>query len=190
MMPENASGDDPTLKPDPYDPAQARQLLAEAGFKEGFRIVLAGPNDRYVNDAAIEGAVAKMWDDVGVRTDLRSTPASTYFAGQYRDDYSAALLGWASETGEAGSDLRYLVATASRKSHFSNVAIDAVIQTALTTIDVDQREVLYRQAIRMAMEQQAFVPLYHQLNLFALRKGLRMRERMQEGIRAWEVTEN
>ncbi|WWT75848.1 ABC transporter substrate-binding protein [Lautropia mirabilis] len=40
------------------DPARARQLLAEAGYPEGFTLTLDAPNDRYVNDEAIATAVA------------------------------------------------------------------------------------------------------------------------------------
>ena len=37
----------------PYNLARAKALLAEAGFPNGLRLTLHGPNDRYVNDARI-----------------------------------------------------------------------------------------------------------------------------------------
>ena len=57
----------------------------------------------------------------------------------------------------------------------------------LATIDPAEREGLYRQAIREAMPDEPFIPIHHQVNVWALRKGLTMRPRMQEGIRAWEI---
>ena len=198
LMPEGASGYDPAIKPDPFDPAKARQLLAEAGYKDGFSIILAGPNDRYVNDGPIAQAIAQMWARVGIKAEVRSTPSSVFFAGAPRDEYSISLNGWQSDTGEASSDLIQLVASSNpekgrgailRPSHYGNPEIDAIIERSLTVLDTPQREALYRQATRLGMQDAAILPLHHQVNLFALRKGLRMLPRMQEGIRAWEVTE-
>ena len=42
----------PDLVPPRANPEEARRLLAEAGYPQGFRITLHGPNDRYPNDFA------------------------------------------------------------------------------------------------------------------------------------------
>ncbi len=60
LLPMGAAGYVPDLKPDPYDPARAKKLLAEAGYPNGFQLTLAGPNDRYVNDHTIVEAIAQM----------------------------------------------------------------------------------------------------------------------------------
>ena len=46
-------GFNPALTPHAYDPEGAKKLLAEAGYPDGFRITVHGPNDRYVNDGKI-----------------------------------------------------------------------------------------------------------------------------------------
>ncbi|MDR3530175.1 MAG: hypothetical protein P4L90_06445 [Rhodopila sp.] len=65
-----------------------------------------------------------------------------------------------------------------------------LIEQAVATLDPVAREDLYRQAIREAMPDEPVIPIHHQVNIWALRKGLVMRERMQEGIRAWEIKPN
>jgi len=53
VMPEGAFGHVPELAVSRADPDQAKKLLAEAGYPNGFRLTLHGPNDRYPNDARI-----------------------------------------------------------------------------------------------------------------------------------------
>jgi peptide/nickel transport system substrate-binding protein len=196
LMPAGASGYDPTIKPDPYDPAQARKLLAEAGFPQGFGITLHGPNDRYVNDSQIVEAIAQMWTRVGVKTIVDTMPSAAYFSRAIRFEFSIRLTGWASDTGEASSDLATLVASSDPAkgrgaifdpAHYANPKVDALVEEALATIDTAAREELYRQATRLAMADEPLIPLHHQVNIWAIRKGLVFHERMAEGTRAWDI---
>jgi peptide/nickel transport system substrate-binding protein len=197
LMPEGASGYDPSIKPDAYDPVQARKLLADAGFPGGFGLTLHGPNDRYVNDSAIAEAVAQGWARIGVKTVVDTMPSTTYFSRALRAEFSVYLTGWASDTGEASSNLAQIVASSDpakgrgaifNPAHYANAQLDALIEHAIATVDPAAREDLYRQAIRAAMPEQPFIPVHHQVNVSALRKGLTMRPRMQEGLWAWEIT--
>jgi peptide/nickel transport system substrate-binding protein len=196
LMPEGASGYDPALKPDKYDPEQARKLLAEAGYPHGFALTLHGPNDRYVNDSQIVEAIAQMWTRVGVKTAVDTMPSATYFSRAIRFEFSIRLTGWASDTGEASSNLTTLVASSNPDkgrgavfdpTHYANPKVDAVIEQSIATIDTDAREALYRKAEEMAMPEYPVIPIHHQVNIWAVRKGLVFHARMQEGTRAWDI---
>ena len=63
-------GHDPELKPYPYDPAKAKQLLAEAGFPNGFEATLDAPNGRYLNDKAVAEAIVGQLNKVGLNITL------------------------------------------------------------------------------------------------------------------------
>ena len=69
----------PELKRLPYDPAKSKKLLAEAGYADGFDIVVAGPNDRYINDEKICEAVTKYLAKVGLKVTLDVKPKSIFF---------------------------------------------------------------------------------------------------------------
>lgn len=198
LMPEGALGHDPSIAVPSYDAEGARALLAEAGFPQGFRITLNGPNDRYVNDAEIVQAIAQMWTRIGVRTTVETQPASIFFTRGLRDEYSVSLTGWSSSTGEADTSLTVMSATpdpprgrgsALRPSHYSNPAVDALIDRALATIDTRQREALYQEAIRDSIQRDlAVIPLHHQVNIWATRPGLTYSPRLQENTRAMEFS--
>ncbi len=196
LMPAGASGYDPSIKPDAYDPAQAKALLATAGFPNGFGLTLHGPNDRYVNDSKIVDAVAQMWTRIGVKTIVDTMPSAAYFSRAIRFEFSIRLTGWASDPGEASSDLATLVASSNPEkgrgaildpTHYANARVDALVEQSLATLDTASREELYRQATRLAMADEPLIPLHHQVNIWALRKGLVFHYRMQEGLRAWDI---
>lgn len=196
LMPEGTSGYDPDIKVDRFDPEQAKKLLAEAGFPNGFGLTLHGPNNRYVNDSKIVESIAQMWTHVGVKTSVDTMPAATFFSRSLRSEFTIRLTGWASDTGEASSNLTEMVASSNPEKgrgavfdpeRYANPKVDELVERSLTTIDLQEREALYRQAERMAMAELPIIPIHHQVNVFGLRKGLVFHLRMQEGVRAWDI---
>ena len=73
-------GYDAGIKRLSYDPAKAKELLKAAGYPDGFEITIAGPNDRYINDAQVAQAVAQMWARIGIPTEIDAVTASTFFS--------------------------------------------------------------------------------------------------------------
>ncbi|MBD0275231.1 MAG: ABC transporter substrate-binding protein, partial [Acetobacteraceae bacterium] len=114
LPPVVPTGWDPELRPDPFDPARARALLAAAGWGGGFRLALAGPNNRLVNDEQILQTVAQMWERVGVRTRVEAMPHAVY-AGRYAAGaYSAGLHSWGHASGEPNTYFTAVLATPDR----------------------------------------------------------------------------
>ena len=195
LLPAGSIGHDPALTPDPHDPKQARRLLSEAGYPQGFTIALHGPNDRYVNDAQILQAIAQMWARIGVRVRVEALPSSAYFSRSARDEFSIGLLGWGTGTGEPDSPLANLLATidptrgrgSSNRSRYSNPTFDAVLDRALATLELPEREALYREATTIAIRDQAIIPLHHQVNLWAARRGFAFEARNDERTMAMSL---
>lgn len=181
LLPEGFFGADPKLKPDPFDPETARKLLTEAGYPNGFGLTIHGPNDRYLNDEKILQAVGPMFNRVGIDTKVVTQPWAT-FASQASAPtyaYSVMLAGWGADTGEVSSPLRSLLATVnkdtgmggSNRGRYSNPKVDALLQTALATVDDAKREKLLQEATDVAMADAGIVPLQYQINVWATRKG-------------------
>ena len=195
LLPGFYFGTSPRLKPEAFDPAGARQLLADAGYPNGFDVVLHGPRDRYVNDVQVAQAVAQMLTRVGIRVTVQTLPASVFFAAatsggpNKTPKFSFILNGISSGTGENSSGLRSLLGTydpergfgASNRMRYSNPAFDRLVESALRTVADEPRADLLARATELAIgTDAAVIPLYFQLSVWGSRKGLTYTPRADE----------
>ena len=67
----NTFGFNPNVKPYPYDPAKARMLLAEAGYPDGFKMVMEVITGSFPADREIYTQVAAEFGQIGIDVDLR-----------------------------------------------------------------------------------------------------------------------
>lgn len=194
LMPEGMFGYTPALKPEPYDIDGARKLLAEAGYPDGFALTLHAPNDRYVNDEQIAQAIAQLLSRAGIATRVEAMPSSVYFTRASKLEFSLMLVGWAADTAEASSPLKALLASFStergmgtaNRGRYSNPKMDAALEQALATVDDAKREKILQQATEIAVNDLGIIPLYHQHNLWATRKGVTYTPRTDERTLAHE----
>jgi peptide/nickel transport system substrate-binding protein len=194
LLPDGLFGYTPALKPEPYDPDGAKKLLAEAGYPDGFGLTVHAPNNRYVNDEQIAQAIAQMLTRVGIVTKVDAMPSSVYFTRANKLEFSVMLVGWGSDTGEASSPLKALLATfnndkgmgQANRGRYSNPKLDALLDQALSTVDDARREKLLQQATEVAMADVGIITLYHQENLWATRKGTVYTPRADERTYAHE----
>ncbi|HSE00547.1 MAG TPA: ABC transporter substrate-binding protein [Burkholderiales bacterium] len=194
LMPEGFFGFTPALKPEPYDPEGAKKLLAEAGYPDGFGLTLHAPNNRYVNDEQIAQTIAQMLARIGIQTRVDAMPASVYFSRGSKLEFSFMLVGWGADTMEASSPLKALLATfnknkgmgAANRGRYSNPKLDAILDQALATVDDPKREKLLQQATEIGVGNLGIIPLYHQHNLWAARRGIVYEARADERTFAHE----
>ncbi len=188
LMPDGMFGYNPALKPETFDAEGARKLLAEAGYPDGFGLTLHGPNDRYVNDDQIAQAIAQMLSRIGITTRVETMPSSIYFSRASKLEFSLMLVGWGSDTAEASSPLKALLATfntakgmgQANRGRYSSAKMDGLLDQALATVDDAKREKLLQQATEVAMNELGIITLYHQENVWASRRGLTYTPRADE----------
>ena len=188
LVPPGVFGHDPTLPVPAFDPDQAKKLLTEAGYPDGFGLTLHGPNDRLVNDAQIVQAVGQMLSRIGIATKIETLPMSAYAGRGAKGEYSMGLIGFGSQTGESSSILRAIIACADPKtggglynwSFYCNPKVDALLAQALTTVDDAARQSLLQQAASLAVQTGAILPLHFQATTWASRKPLTITPRTDE----------
>jgi peptide/nickel transport system substrate-binding protein len=133
-----------------------------------------------VNDEQIAQAIAQMLTKIGIQTRVDAMPSAVFFTRASKPEFSFILAGWGAETMEASSPLKALLATfdkakgmgAANRGRYSNPKLDAVLDRALATVDDSQREKLLQQATEFGVGDLGVIPLYHQHNLWATRRGI------------------
>jgi peptide/nickel transport system substrate-binding protein len=164
------------------DPAKAKQLLAEAGYPNGFNMSMDCPNDRYVNDEAICTAVVAMLARIGVKVDLTAQTKIRFFgkiaAPAYDTDFY--LLGWTPATYDAHNALYNLIAT--RKlpqgevnyGGYSNPQVDDLIATIGVEADPAKRTAMIHQATGIVQKDFGYIPLHQQMIAWAARTNIEL----------------
>ena len=114
-MPKGTFGYNPDVKDIPNDVAQAKKLLAEAGFPDGFKLTMHVPNDRYPQGPETAQAVAQFWTRVGVKTQVEVVPWAVYSGRANKNEFAMSMLAWGNGTGEASYALVNILATVDAK---------------------------------------------------------------------------
>jgi peptide/nickel transport system substrate-binding protein len=195
VMPEGTFGYAPDLTVPAADVDAAKRLLAEAGYPNGFRLTLHGPNDRYPNDGRISQAVGQMWTRIGVRTQVEVAPYASFIARASRQEYSVFLVSWGSSTGEPLAGLRSVAMTYNRdlgtgsvnRGRYSNPEFDRALQAASRELDDARRDAMLQDATRILVRDQGIITTHLQKNIWAMRQGFAHTPRVDERTRAQDV---
>jgi peptide/nickel transport system substrate-binding protein len=170
----------PDLPEIPYDLNRARTLLREAGWGDGFRITIHGPNGWIPGDADLLQAVAQGWTRAGVETRVEVLPPANFFGRATAREFSVIFTTFTTST--AANMMRQVMMTKDAATGvgpfnrllYSNPEMDRPLEEALRTMDETRRTELTRQALRIATEDLGVIPVHYLRNNWA---GLRARVR-------------
>ena len=178
-----------------YDPEEAKKLLAEAGYPDGFKVYLDAPNGRYPNDGQVAQALASQLTKAGIQIELRLHPKTTFFDFVRPGDKSSLVMtGWSEpiDVGEMASVLFYTrgknpAKGGSNRGHYANPGFDALVDEADGTADPGKRRVILEKAARMIVEDGGIVPLYFQQDLYGKKDAVVFEPRADKSILAYDM---
>ncbi|WP_304306179.1 ABC transporter substrate-binding protein [Pseudacidovorax intermedius] len=195
-MPKNSFGYNPEVKDIPYNAEQAKKLLAEAGYPQGFQISIHVPGDRYPQAPETVQAVAQFWSRIGVKTKVEVVPWSVYSGRASKNEYAVSVIAWGNGTGEAGYGLLQTLASYDPKrgrginnwGRYSNENVDKALDAATVEFDARRREAIFRHAAKLVTDDVGHIPLFHYQNIWAAKKGLKVVPLLSDRTTAMQVT--
>jgi ABC-type transport system substrate-binding protein len=171
----------------PYDPKRAKQLLAEAGYPNGFEVTLyVMPVSRpYMFDPPKIGeAIQSYLEAIGIKVKFYQIDWGTYLQETQSGKHQMCLLGWTGDNGDPDNFMNVLyganstsLGTAGNYGFYNDMKAQEVLSAALATFDVKKRAELYQKAQEMIHESANWVYIAHSnQNLVFLKnvKGFKM----------------
>jgi peptide/nickel transport system substrate-binding protein len=151
-------------------------LLAEAGYPDGFSVKLDCPIDRYVNDAAICGAVAAMLGRVGIEVTVDSRPFREHFPKITKRQTDFYLLGWFSSTFDAQTNFLNLIRSDApfNATGYADPRVDGLIDAIGAEITTFGRDEIIEEVWRAVRDDIIHVPLHQQPLAWAMRDVLEL----------------
>ncbi|MSP01127.1 MAG: ABC transporter substrate-binding protein [Acetobacteraceae bacterium] len=140
-----------------YDPAQAKQLLAEAGYPDGFDAGFYTCDIAYANLAE---AVLNNLASVGIRAKLRPLERAAFFKGYSEKKFTDIIQGASGAFGNAATRLEAFVVKGGAYAYGSYPDIDALFPTQANEMDRDKREVILHKMQRLVSERSMYVPIW------------------------------
>ena len=151
----------------PYDPAKAKQLLAEAGYPNGFDTELvtyapaqiAAALQNYLKAVGINMRIQQL--QIGAAIQLAQAGKAPLYSGSWgsnsMNDISAFMPNWLG----GGLD-----------DYARDPDVHKLLKQAGGTVDPEQRRKAYSEAIRLATERVDFIPLFSDVRYVAFSKQL------------------
>lgn len=160
-------GFNPDLQDYPYDPAKAKELLAEAGFPDGFETEFKFPVGRYAQGQEVVEAVVGMLADVGVKATIVAIEPGEYLRQLREREFTAMAL-----SGSAPPDDPHFFLSqyhsSWRYSYMRDPELDKLIDAGQVELNVEKRGQIYRDAVAHMYETSPSIYLYGGVDFFAV----------------------
>lgn len=182
-------GYDPEIKPYIFNLEKAKKLLAEAGYAQGFDLVLNSPSGRYLNYKEVAEAVTGDLRKLGVNAAVKINEWGTHMSMLYAHNGGPSyLLGWGGASFDADATLFPLLRTGQVLSHYTNSTLDAMIDEGRSIMDKNKRQKIYTEASKLIKEEAPWAFCYQQMDIYGVSERLNWKPRADEKLIVYNMS--
>ena len=161
------------LTPTPYDVETAKELLAEAGYEDGFTLSLyVGDNNQ--ERIRVSQVVAEALAEIGITVEVTQMEWGAFLDAAAVGEPDMFLLGWTTVTTDADYGLFPLFHSSSfgqagNRTFYKNDRVDELLELGRFTSDQDERLEYYREAQELIVEDAPWIFLQTRENVTGYR---------------------
>ena len=139
---------------------KARELMAEAGYPNGFETTI-WTSDAGTGPAIVE-AVASQLREIGITVEIQRMEWGAYIEALSNGEHEMFIMGWGSVTGDADYGLYSLFhssqpAAAGNRTFFADERVDELLDFARSTKDADARLEAYAEIQEIIVEEAPWI---------------------------------
>ena len=177
-------------EPIPYDPEQAKAMLAEAGYPNGFAVDMACPDGAYAHINEVCEIIRNNLNEVGVTGELDIMESNAYWELEATQSLVPLFVdSWSSQLTEAYPRLQGALNKGDSYANFYTDEIQGLLDDIATTVDVEERAALYGDIQQLMRDDPPFVYLYFPEAFEAVRTRVQNYEpRSAEQYYLWDVS--
>lgn len=156
------------------DLEQARKLLAEAGYADGFDLVITAPGNYQIHVDTAQ-VIAKQLKEIGVRCTIDTIEWSAWLEQVYKNrDYQATVVGFDTSAAMTAQSLLARFESGSSKNvcNFASDQFDDCYAAAISATDEETQIAAYMDCQKILAEQAAAVYVQDPADLVAMRDGV------------------
>jgi peptide/nickel transport system substrate-binding protein len=153
----------------PHDPARARQILDDAGYRatNGIRFHLTMKTSTDESTRLLAAVLQQQLREAGIALDIRTFEFATFFADVTKGAYQIHSLRWVGGSNldpdifEHVFDSDSFAPKRANRTFYSNPRVDELIREARGTVDQQKRKTIYDEVQRILAEDLPYINLWY-----------------------------
>lgn len=180
-------GYNPDLKPYAYDPAKAKQMIAQSGLPQPIALELEVPLGRYLLSQEIGQVVASQLEEVGLKVTIKEMEFATWSAKYTKGDMGQmAFFGQAWPTLDADG-LLSLYDPSNPGGYWKDQTFAEILARGRSTVDPEKRKAVYKEATARMCDEAPVAFLFNQPLTYATSNKVEWKARGDDWVRAYDV---
>ena len=182
-------GYNPSLPKPSLDIGSAKNLLAEAGYSDGFHARL----DLGTSRMAAAKIVQQDLEKIGIETDLNGLSLNDVYTLAESGKSRFFLIGWDCTSGDASEFYEYCAHSRSENygrgnyGHYSNPALDRLIEASGGITDENERKFMLQEQAKIVMQDLPIIPVYIEDDIYGVRNSIQFEPRADSEIKIMDV---
>lgn len=158
--------------------AEAKKLLQEAGYSNAKPLTFKLRHNTSEDHKKVAKAVAKMWQDVGIKVEISDMPTSQHYAEIRKGNFEVVRAGWVVNFPDAGNFLRNFLSNSSNNyGGYNSPKYQQRMRQVAEEIKPEVRAKIMQEAEQIMLDDYATIPLYYYVS----------RNLVSQNVKGWFV---